>query len=239
MSPTELIFYYYSNHIMAKKWPEKPQIQPHEFSPLYREKKARIQESNYYEFIEFLNWVENVNKWKKKEDWKRLIDEWFNKYSDAAIVWLFNMFVNFKHTKPEWYEYEKILNEAKSAFKTEIYGENIVRQLFGRYGNYLKYIKRKNDEKKRAKELEEALKREKELKEEKEILDSIKEEDLKKWAEDHYAWKDRDIVNDDGDVVFNPEHEHIPTSSAVEDSDSIDIEDDGQLKIPFDFQDKE
>jgi hypothetical protein len=55
-----------------------------------------------------------------------------------------------------------------------------VRQLFGRYGNYLKYIKRKNDEKKRAKELEEALKREKELKEEKEILDSIKEEDLKK-----------------------------------------------------------
>lgn len=220
---------------MAKKWPEKPQIQPHEFSPLYREKKARIQESNYYEFIEFLNWVENVNKWKKKEDWKRLIDEWFNKYSDAAIVWLFNMFVSFKHTKPEWYEYERILNEAKSAFKTEIYGENIVRQLFGRYGNYLKYLKRRKIQ----------LEAEKAVKAKHEKADILKQEEkselietfVDEWAENHYTWHDRDIMDDNGDIILNPEQEHVPTDSSMEGQYPIEVEEDGQLKIPFDRED--
>lgn len=127
---------------MVKKWPGEG-IQPYEFSQLYREKKYEIQESGKSDFIEFLNWVENVNTWKKKEDGKRLIDEWFNKYSNDAIVRLFDMFVKFKNSKRQWYTYEKILNEAKSAFRTEIYGENIVRPLFGYYGNYLKYLKRK------------------------------------------------------------------------------------------------
>ena len=128
---------------MAKKSPEKFPKQPYEFSQLYYEKKARIQESGYSDFIEFLNWVENINKWKKKEDWKRLIDNWFNKYSDGALVWLFNMFVRFKNNRSQWYKYEDILNEARDAFNTEIYWENIIRQLFGYYWNYLKYLKRK------------------------------------------------------------------------------------------------
>ena len=227
---------------MVKKWPNKPSIQPHEFSPLYREKKARIQESNYYEFIEFLNWVENVNKWKKKEDWKRLIDEWFNKYSDAAIVWLFNMFVSFKHTKPEWYEYEKILNEAKSAFKTEIYGENIVRQLFGRYGNYLKYLKRRRIQL----EAEKAVKAKHEKadivkqEEKTELIEALADESVK----NRYTWDDENIVNEDGDVIPNPKYEHIPVENKyVEDernSISEEIEkksEPKELDIPFEFED--
>jgi hypothetical protein len=35
------------------------------------------------------------------------------------------------------------LNEAKKVLKTEVYGENIVKPLFGYYGNYLKYLMRK------------------------------------------------------------------------------------------------
>ena len=128
---------------MAKKNLEDSSMKSYEFSTLYREKKSRLQELGKSDFIEFLNWVENVNKWKKKEDWKRLVDEWFNKYSNNAIIWLFDMFVKFKNSKWQWYTYEKILNEARSAFRTEIYGENIVRPLFGYYGNYLKYLKRK------------------------------------------------------------------------------------------------
>jgi len=245
---------------MAKKSIDNSQNQSYEFSQLYREKKARIQESNNYEFIEFLNWIENVNKWKKKEDWKRLIDEWFNKYSDAAIVWLFNMFVKLKLTKPEWYEYEKILNEAKSAFKTEIYGENIVRQLFGRYGNYLKYLKRKRTER----ELEKAAKakheKADEVKQEKkwEVGKVLRDE----WAENHYTWDDENIMNEDGDIVPNPKYEHIPVKNEyvadealginegeeelesegeknfeTEEEKKTESEEDGQLKIPFNFED--
>lgn len=229
---------------MVKKWPNKPSIQPHEFSPLYREKKARIQESNYYEFIEFLNWVENVNKWKKKEDWKRLIDEWFNKYSDAAIVWLFNMFVNFKHTKPEWYEYEKILNEAKSAFKTEIYGENIVRQLFWRYGNYLKYLKRRRMQ----------LEIEKTAKSKHEKADIVKQEKkwevaevlASEWAKNRYTWDDENIMNEDWDVIPNPKYEHVPVENEYVTDETLEInkeekkpesDENGRLKIPFNFED--
>jgi len=236
---------------MAKKWSEKPVIQPHEFSPIYREKKTRIQESNYYEFIEFLNWVENVNKWKKKEDWKRLIDEWFNKYSDAAIVWLFNMFVSLKHSKPEWYGYEKILNEAKSAFKTEIYGENIVRQLFGRYGNYLKYLKRKRIQQEVEKTTKAKHEKADEVKQEKrwEVAEVLRDE----WAENHYTWDDENIMNEDGDVVLNPKYEHVETWSDVENAESVneeweegknwlkknqelEMDENGQFRIPFDYE---
>ena len=136
------IYIIYHSIKMAKKNLEKSSWS-YEFSALYREKKSRIQELGRSDFIEFLNWVENVNTWKKKEDWKRLIDEWFNKYSNSAIIWLFDMFVKFKNSRWQWYTYEKILNEARSPLRTEIYGENIVRPLFGYYGNYLKYLKKK------------------------------------------------------------------------------------------------
>ena len=127
---------------MAKKSPEKT-LESYKFSQLYYEKKARIQERGCSDFIEFLNWIENVNKWEKKEDWKRLVDQWFNKYSDDVIVWLFNMFVDFKESESRWSSYKDILDRAKSAFKTKIYWENIIRPLFGYYGNYLKDLKRK------------------------------------------------------------------------------------------------
>lgn len=236
------MFYSFSEYNMAKNWLNKPQVQPHEFSPLYREKKARIQESNNYEFIEFLNWVENVNKWKKKEDWKRLVDEWFNKYSDAAIIWLFNMFVSFKHTKPEWYEYEKILNEAKSAFKTEIYGENIVRQLFGRYGNYLKYLKRRRLQ----------LEAEKAVKAKHEKADVVKQEEKSEliealadeWVKNRYTWDDENIENEDGDIVPNPKYEHIPVENEYVEDERNTISEEikkksgpKELEIPFDYED--
>lgn len=40
---------------------------------------------------------------------------------------------------------------------------------------------------------------------------------IDEWAENHYAWNDRDVVNEDGDVVLNPKNEHIP----VENTDSV------------------
>ena len=127
---------------MAKKSPEKT-AESYKFSQLYYDKKARIQEAGNSALIEFLNWIENINKWEKKEDWKRLIDNWFNKYSNSDIVLLFKLFVEFKNNKSKWYKYENILNEAGEAYRTEIYWENIIKQLFGYYWNYLKYLKTK------------------------------------------------------------------------------------------------
>lgn len=234
---------------MAKKSPEKTQVQLYEFSSHYREKKDRIQEMGYSDFIEFLNWVENVNKWKKKEEWKRIVDLLFNKYSDLVIVSLFERFRNFKRNKPEWYDYRKILDEIKEPLRTEIYGDNVVKSFFGWYGNYLKYIKRKNDEKKRAKELEEILKREKDLEDGDEILKSMKEEELKQWAENRYAWDDENIVNDDGDVVPNPKNIHIPVDSHEREAVNVEREEQKsalnqtkksepkELDIPFEFED--
>ena len=201
---------------MAKKWPgEWPQ--PHEFSQLYREKKARIQERGCSGFIEFLNWVENVNKWEKKEDWKRLVDQWFNKYSDDAIVRLFNMFVDLKENRSKWFSYEDILDKAKSTFTTEIYGENIVRQLFGWYGNYLKYLKRRRGELALEKTAKASHKNADKVKKQKkeEVKDVLQSGD--EWAENHYWGNDRDIVNEDGDVVLNPEHEHVSLDSNPKD----------------------
>jgi hypothetical protein len=42
-----------------KKTPES--IGTYQFSELYYKKKEKIQEANYYEFIEFLNRIENIN----------------------------------------------------------------------------------------------------------------------------------------------------------------------------------
>ena len=66
------------------------------------------------------------------------------------------------------------------------------------------------------------------------------------WAEDHYAWNDRDIVDENGDVVPNPKNIHIPVKNEYVEDETLEIqkeekkseaEEDGQLKIPFDFED--
>jgi len=211
---------------MAKKWPgEWPQ--PHEFSQLYREKKARIQEMGHSEFIEFLNWIENVNKWKNKEEWKRIVDQVFNKYSDNEIISVFNRFRDFKKEKPEWYKYEKILDEAKGPLRVEIFGDNIVKRLLGRYGNYLKLLKRKRLEAERE-EIEE-------------VIQGRIKETLDAWAENHYCGNDRDIV-EWWDIIFNPEYEYVPVGDpeVSEDENNTVINDENgqrkeprQLEIPF------
>jgi hypothetical protein len=57
------------------------------------------------------------------------------------------------------------------------------------------------------------------------------------WAGNHYTWHDRDIMDDNWDIILNPEQEHIPTDSGMEGESPYDAEEDGQLKIPFDFED--
>ena len=222
---------------MAKKWPgEWPQS--YEFSQRYRDKKARIQEMGHSDFIEFLNWVENVNNWKKKEEWKMIVDQVFNKYSDQVIISLFERFRSFKRNKPEWYKYEKILNEIKEPLRTDIYGDNIVKKFFGRYGNYLKLVK-KNRLKAKAEALEE-------------VMQERITETLQKWAENHYWGKDRDIMDENWDVIFNPQYEHTHVDSTHVNSShensshgnsthvdseskdySIEVGEDGQLKFIF------
>lgn len=207
---------------MPKKSPEEASKQPYEFSQLYYEKKARIQEAGNSDFIEFLNWVENVNKWKKKEDWKKLIDDWFNKYSDWAIIRLFKKFVELKENQSKWYKYENLLNDARYAFNTEVYWENIIGPLFGYYWNYLKYLKNKRV-KAEAKIMEEAM--------EERVSEVLKkrDEEIKEWAENHYGWDDRDVIDPEGNVVLNPKYEHISAESELP-----EMEEDWQLKIPFD-----
>lgn len=211
-----------------KKSPEK--IESYQFSELYYKKKEEIQEDDQYEFIEFLNWIENVNKWKKKEEGKELVDLRFNKYSKSAILWLFNKFVYFKERKSKWYTYSAILDEAKTAFKTDVYGENIVKPLFWYYGNYLKYLKKKESEAAVKDvvavktELADGVKKE----EKKEIVNVLKpvdkwtdvvEEEVEvvdEWAINHYWGNDRDVVDENGDVIPNPEQMHIPQDIVVE-----------------------
>ena len=194
---------------MLKKWPgETPKS--YKFSQLYREKKARIQEMGHSDFIEFLNWIEDVNKWKKKEEWKRIVDQVFNKYSDHDIISLFNRFRTFKKEKPEWYKYEKILNEVKGPLRTEIYGDNIVKKFFGWYGNYLKLLKRKRLEAE-AKDIEEVM--------QERIMETLIE-----WAKNRYTWDGEDIMNEYGDIVPNPKYvEYVPVenSEVLEDERNI------------------
>lgn len=66
------------------------------------------------------------------------------------------------------------------------------------------------------------------------------------WAENHYAWNDRDIVDENGDVVPNPKNLHIPVKNEYVEDEKLEIqeeekkseaEEDGQLKIPFEFED--
>lgn len=69
-----------------------------------------------------------------------------------------------------------------------------------------------------------------------ESLRTDKKLEMPEWIEDHYAWNDRDIVNENGDVVPNPKYAHIPAKTNPENSDFINVEENGQLIIPFEIQ---
>ena len=79
--------------------------------------------------------------------------------------------------------------------------------------------------------------------------ESMKTWKMPEWVEDHYAWNDRDIVDENGDVVPNPNNLHIPNENMEVVEDEV-IEwpnnnekkadkkaDPEQLEIPFEFED--
>ena len=80
---------------------------------------------------------------------------------------------------------------------------------------------------------------------------SMKTWKIPEWVENHYAWNDRDIVDENGDVVPNPNNLHIPNENMEVFEDEVNewkknekkIEkadkksDPEQLEIPFDFED--
>lgn len=78
--------------------------------------------------------------------------------------------------------------------------------------------------------------------------DSLKTEKiLEGWAENHYAWNDRDIVDENWDIVPNPENIHIPVESHDMEAANAEREEQKkilnqakksepeQLEIPFEF----
>ena len=95
------------------------------------------------EFVEFLTWVEKVNQGEKKEEWKQLIDEWFNKYSNSAILYAFHKFVRGKEDESS---YEKRLAAAKTGIDIKIMWDSISKRVFAYYWNYLKFLKSKSIE---------------------------------------------------------------------------------------------
>ena len=83
--------------------------------------------------------------------------------------------------------------------------------------------------------------------------ESMKTWKMPEWVENHYAWNDRDIVDDNWDVVPNPNNLHIPNENMEVVEDEV-IEwpnnnekkadkkagkkaDPEQLEIPFEFDD--
>lgn len=81
--------------------------------------------------------------------------------------------------------------------------------------------------------------------------ESMKTWKMPEWVENHYAWNDRDIVDDNWDVVPNPNNLHIPNENMEVFEDEVNewkknekkIEkadkksDPEQLEIPFEFDD--
>lgn len=75
------------------------------------------------------------------------------------------------------------------------------------------------------------------------------EKTLEDWAKNHYAWNDRDIVDENWDVVPNPENIHIPVDSHEREAVNAEREEQKsalnqskksepkQLDIPFEFED--
>ena len=67
--------------------------------------------------------------------------------------------------------------------------------------------------------------------------EEIQEKVVDEWAVNHYGGKDRDIVNEDGDVIPNPDQMHIPQELIVEPERKNKKwpkkDDDWELFIPF------
>ena len=68
--------------------------------------------------------------------------------------------------------------------------------------------------------------------------------EMPEWAENHYAWHDRDIMDENWDIILNPEQEHIPTENweiydDVNEEEQEVVKKSGprQLDIPFVFED--
>ena len=68
---------------------------------------------------------------------------------------------------------------------------------------------------------------------------------MPEWVEDHYAWHDRDIMDENWDIILNPEQEHIPTENWEVCEDEVNEvvkqeekkSEPKQLDIPFEFED--
>lgn len=116
---------------------------------------------NASEVVEFLTWVEEVNKGDKKEEWKKIIDAWFNKYSNEDILRAFHKFVKSKKNESS---FEKRLDGAKSNININIMWDKISKSVFWYYWNYLKLLKKNS--------LKESVKRDSEEVREK-ILDNL------------------------------------------------------------------
>jgi len=70
------------------------------------------------------------------------------------------------------------------------------------------------------------------------------------WAENHYGWDDRDIMDENWDIIPNPKNEHIPNEEKVQEEDDVEDKtktgdkkvekekksDSRQLEIPFDYE---
>ena len=70
--------------------------------------------------------------------------------------------------------------------------------------------------------------------------------EMPEWIKNRYTWDDENIMNEDGDIIPNPKYEHIPVENEYvvdevleiqKEEKKSEIEEDGQLKIPFDFED--
>ena len=82
-----------------------------------------------------------------------------------------------------------------------------------------------------------------------ESLKTKADSEMPEWAEDHYAWNDRDIVDENWDVVPNPKNIHIPVDSHEREAVNVEREEQKsalnqsnksepkQLDIPFEFED--
>lgn len=69
------------------------------------------------------------------------------------------------------------------------------------------------------------------------VEEEIEEKVVDEWAVNHYGGNDRDIVNEDGDVIPNPDQMHIPQELVVEPEKKNGKwpkkDDDGQLSFDF------
>lgn len=145
-----------------KKSQETLPIEEYKFSERYYAKKYDIQEEwdkilyeiswwektvRISEFIEFLTRIEKVNQWEKKEEWKKIIDAWFNKYSNRDILYAFYRFVKSRENESS---YKQSLDAVKYSddIDIRIMWDKVSKRVFAYYWSYLSMLKRKSAEKK-------------------------------------------------------------------------------------------